>query len=157
MQRFSAQDLDNAITILHRIVTFLLPPIKWYGFSNQLHKKVALKSRVFWSLLSPGLCYKLRWSSWLRFLRLCLCSLLVLPSLSSSSSRQEFSFSLLVTASVLLLPTRCFRTILPCLQVICIHMLRAPPMDLVTQSPHGERALFTSQSSFMQGCSSLCP
>ena len=118
MQRLVSKMLMLMAKLLHRIVIFLLPPTPWYGFSNQLHKKVALKSCVF-RLAVSGLCYKLQWVPDSCFLHLCLCSLLILPSLSCLLLQTGILICFSAcTALVLFLPWRCFRTILPVCKMV---------------------------------------
>lgn len=125
MQRLVSKILMLMAKLLHRIIIFLLPPTPWYGFSNQLHKKVALKSRVF-NLLSQV--YVTNCDEFLtRFLRLCLCSLLVLPSLSSLLLQTGILICFSAcTALVLFLPWRCFRTILPVCKTVAFACFWAP-------------------------------
>ena len=142
--------------LLHRIVIFLLPPTLWYGFSNQLHKKVALKSRVFRVAVSRFMLHNAM-SSWLLsyFLRLCLWSLLVIPSLSSLLLQTGILiFFSAYTAFVLSLPWRCFRTILPVSKTVAFTCFHAPHGLGHTVPAWGGVACSLLQ--VLQGYSSLC-
>ena len=128
MQRLVSNILMFMAKLLHRIVIFLLPPTPWCGFSNQLHKKVALKFRVFRVAVSRFMLHNTM-SSWLLscFLRLCLWSLLVVPSLSSLLLQTGILiFFSAYTAFVLSLPWRCFRTILPVSKTVAFTCFHAP-------------------------------
>ena len=156
MQRLVSKIWMLMAKLLHRIVIFLLPPTPWYGFSNQLHKKVALKSRVFRLAVSRCM-LQTAMSSWLRFLRLCLWSLLVLPSLSSLLLQTGILIFFSACNSIRIASsTKVLQDHSSCLQDGCIHMLPSSPWTWSHSHRIERGCLFTSPSSFMQGCSSLC-